>query len=81
MLTEEHKSKRMAASRENICRYQDEGEPSMERIVTGYETWVYEFTPELKETPWLGNLFIHPLRINSELNHLQKNNSSLIVGL
>jgi hypothetical protein len=46
MLTEEHKSKIMAASLENLCRYQDEGESFVESIVTGDETWVCEFTPE-----------------------------------
>jgi hypothetical protein len=46
ILTEEHKNKRMAASRENICRYQDEGISSMESVVTGYGTWVCEFTSE-----------------------------------
>jgi outer membrane protein assembly factor BamA len=44
--TEGHKSKRMAASLENLYRYQDEGETFVESIVTGDETWVYEFTPE-----------------------------------
>jgi hypothetical protein len=48
MLTREHKSKRMAASLENLCRYQNEGEEFVESIVTGQETWVYEFIPESK---------------------------------
>jgi hypothetical protein len=46
MLTEEHKCKRWATSLENLCRYQDEGELFVESIITGDETWVYEFTPE-----------------------------------
>jgi hypothetical protein len=46
MLTEEHKSKRMAASLEKLCHYQDEGKFFVESIVMGDETWVYEFTPE-----------------------------------
>jgi hypothetical protein len=33
MLTEEHESKRMAASLENLCHYQDEGELFMVSIV------------------------------------------------
>jgi predicted transcriptional regulator len=37
MLTEEHKSKRMAALLENLCCYQEEGESFME-IVTGDKT-------------------------------------------
>jgi hypothetical protein len=48
MLTMEHKSKSVAASLENLCRYQDEGESFMESIVTGDETWVYKFTQESK---------------------------------
>jgi hypothetical protein len=46
MLTEEHKSRRMAAPLENICRYRDEEESLVESIVTGDETRVYELTPE-----------------------------------
>jgi histone-lysine N-methyltransferase SETMAR len=38
MVTEEHKSKRMAASLENLCHYQVEGESFVESIVTGDET-------------------------------------------
>jgi hypothetical protein len=38
----------MAASLENLCRYRDEGESIVENIVTGDETWVYEFNPESK---------------------------------
>jgi hypothetical protein len=37
ILTEEHKSKRMAASLENLCCYQD-GELFMESIITEHET-------------------------------------------
>jgi hypothetical protein len=40
MLTDERKSKRMAASLENLCLYQDEGESFVNSIVTGAETWV-----------------------------------------
>jgi hypothetical protein len=58
MLTEKHKckckcqkkkkkkKKKKAASLENLCSYQDEGEFFAESIITGDETWVYEFTPE-----------------------------------
>jgi DNA-binding NarL/FixJ family response regulator len=46
MLTEEHRSKRMAASLENLCRYQDAGKSFVESIVTGDKTWGYEFTTE-----------------------------------
>jgi hypothetical protein len=43
MLTEEHKSERMAASLENLCRRR-----IVESIVTVDETWVYECNPESK---------------------------------
>jgi hypothetical protein len=46
MLSEELKRKRMAASLENVCRCQDEGEYFVKGIVTGDETWVYGFIPE-----------------------------------
>jgi hypothetical protein len=51
MFTKEHKSKRMAASLENLCHYQDEEESFVESIVTGDETWVYEFSLESKRNP------------------------------
>jgi hypothetical protein len=48
MLTEQHKSKRIATSLENLYHYQDEGELFVVSIIKGDETWVYEFTPESK---------------------------------
>jgi hypothetical protein len=41
MLTEEQKSKRIAPSLENLCRYQNEGESFGESIVKGGEIWAY----------------------------------------
>jgi hypothetical protein len=38
MLTMEHKSKRMAALLENLCRYQDEGESFVKIPIMGDET-------------------------------------------
>jgi hypothetical protein len=38
ILTKEHHSKRIAASLENLCHYQDGGELFMESIFTGNET-------------------------------------------
>jgi hypothetical protein len=38
VLTEDDKSKRITASRENRCRYQDEGESFVENIVTTIES-------------------------------------------
>jgi hypothetical protein len=46
MLIKEHKSKRMAASLQNLYRYQDEGELFVESIVMGDGMWIYEFSPE-----------------------------------
>jgi hypothetical protein len=40
MLTEEHKSEGMAASLENLCHYQEEGELFVESLITGDEIWV-----------------------------------------
>jgi hypothetical protein len=63
MLTEEHKSKRISALPENLCRYQDERESFMESIVMGDETWIYEFIPESKgsSTTWK-----HPHSLTAE---------------
>jgi hypothetical protein len=41
----------------DFCCYQDERESFMESIITGDETWVYEFTPKSKR-----NILIHPLQ-------------------
>jgi hypothetical protein len=46
VLTEEHNSKGMASSHQNLCCYQDEGESFLESIITGDEIWIHEFTPE-----------------------------------
>jgi hypothetical protein len=51
MLTEEHKSKRMAAPFENVCHYQDEGESFVESIIMRDQTWVYGSPQSQKETP------------------------------
>jgi hypothetical protein len=82
MLTEEHKSKRMAASLENLCCYQDEGETFVERIIMGDETWVYEFTPQSKRKSmtWQTFSFTH-YKKNPKLSLLQKKNSYHVLGL
>jgi hypothetical protein len=51
MVTKEYKSKRTAASLENLCSYQDEGESFVESILMGDETRVYEFNPKSKRNP------------------------------
>jgi hypothetical protein len=71
MVTKKHKNKTMAASLENLCRYQ-EGESFVKSIVMGDETWVYQFTPESKINLLLGNILIRPLPKNSKLSHLPK---------
>jgi hypothetical protein len=53
MLTQEHKSKRMAALLENLCCYQDEGESFVVRIITRDETWVHMFTRVKKKFHYL----------------------------
>jgi hypothetical protein len=78
MLIKEHKSKRMAASFENLCRYQDEGELFVESIVTGDETWVYEFTPKIKRNSmtWKHPHSLITKKKNSKLSHMQKKNNN-----
>jgi hypothetical protein len=51
MLTEEHKSKRMAALLENLCCYQDEGESFVENIIMGDENGFMSSPQSQKETP------------------------------
>ncbi|XP_023228571.1 histone-lysine N-methyltransferase SETMAR-like [Centruroides sculpturatus] len=49
MLTEEHKTKRLASALTFLERYSDEGDDFLSRIVTGDETWVAYVTPESKQ--------------------------------
>ncbi|CAN8004188.1 unnamed protein product [Ixodes pacificus] len=42
-------SKRMIASLNHLQRYAEEGEGFLDRIVTGDETWILYFTPQLKQ--------------------------------
>jgi hypothetical protein len=62
----------MAALLENLCHYQREGE-SVESIIAENETWVYEFTPELKRNSMTWK---HPhsptTEKNSKLSRLRK---------
>jgi hypothetical protein len=46
MITEQHERRQMTASLPNVCHYRHEGELFVENIITGNETWVYEFPPE-----------------------------------
>ncbi len=47
-LTPNHMEQCMAVSREHLVRYHRDGNEFLYRIVTGDETWVHHFTPELK---------------------------------
>lgn len=47
-LREEHKATRMVFSLQNLMRFQAEGVPFLNRIVTGDETWVHHVTHETK---------------------------------
>lgn len=49
LLTEEHREKRVSASKHFLHRYRREGEAFLDRIVTTDETWIYLFDPETKE--------------------------------
>jgi hypothetical protein len=49
MPTEEHKSK-IAASLDNLCRCQHQGESFVESVVTGDGIWIYEFILESKRS-------------------------------
>lgn len=48
MLTDSHKSFRMASALDFLDRYHKDGEDLLESIVTGDETWVQYYTPETK---------------------------------
>ncbi|KAL4704228.1 hypothetical protein ACJJTC_003788 [Scirpophaga incertulas] len=49
ILTDHHKTQRMASALDFLSRYEDEGEPLLNRIVTGDETWIKYVNPETKE--------------------------------
>lgn len=48
MLTDGHKTRRMASALEFLERYHDEGDNFLKSIVTGDETWIQYDTPETK---------------------------------
>jgi hypothetical protein len=48
-VTDEHKKTRMGSSSLMLIqRYEEHCEAFLSRIVTGYETWVFHYTPESK---------------------------------
>ena len=48
MLTDDHKTQRMASALTFLTRYHNEGEDFLKFIVTGDETWVLYDNPETK---------------------------------
>jgi hypothetical protein len=80
-LTEKHKSKRMAASLENLCHNQHEGESFVESIVTGDETWVYEFTPESKRNSMTLKHPHSPTTKKFKIETSAKKQCDLVLGL
>lgn len=48
LLTEEQRQERVRRCRANLRRYRKEGADFLDRIVSGDETWVYSWDPELK---------------------------------
>ncbi|KAG8226287.1 hypothetical protein J437_LFUL002726 [Ladona fulva] len=49
ILTEHHKTQRMASAMDFLTRYEEEGEPLLNRIVISDETWIKYVNPETKE--------------------------------
>ncbi|KAJ9591468.1 hypothetical protein L9F63_002074 [Diploptera punctata] len=48
-LTDDHKGQRMMASLDHLTRYTARGHDFLEGIVTGDESWAYNYTPETKQ--------------------------------
>jgi len=46
MLYDEMKAERVRISRENLERFEKEGEDFLKKIITGDETWVHHYDPE-----------------------------------
>jgi hypothetical protein len=72
----------MAASLENLSRYQDEGESLLESIIMGDETVVYKFTPQSKRISMTWKHSHSPsTNKNSKLSHLRKKQWQLCSGI
>ncbi|GFV18768.1 histone-lysine N-methyltransferase SETMAR [Trichonephila clavipes] len=65
LLTEEHKLKRMACALDFLDRYH-KGDPFLERIVTGDETWVSHITPESKRQSMEWRHTNSPVRVKAK---------------
>ena len=48
MLSDEMKAERVRISRENLERFEKEGDDFFKKIITGDETWVHHYDPENK---------------------------------
>jgi hypothetical protein len=82
MLNEKHKSKRMAASLENLCHYKDEGESFLENIDVADETWVYKFTPDSKRNSMTWKRPHSPTTKKFKIEpSVKKNNGNHVLGL
>ncbi|GBM42472.1 hypothetical protein AVEN_79994-1 [Araneus ventricosus] len=49
MLSDHHKTQRIGAALTFLQRYHHDGDEFLDKIVTGYETWVHYETEETKE--------------------------------
>ena len=47
-LTEDHKRKRLDICSRHLARYREEGDNFQQQIVTGDETWIHHYEPEIK---------------------------------
>ncbi len=67
-LLDEHKRKCMGAALEFLSRYESEGEPMLERIVTGDETLVHlhPTPPDEKNNLWCGRMWTKGRQWNSK---------------
>ena len=79
MLSDDHKTQRMASALTFLTRYHNEGEDFFKFIVTGDETWVLYDNPETKEQSkqWMGG---QRFAANDELQDAVKTYLSSLAG-
>lgn len=65
LLKEKEKQERVRISKEIIEKFQDGQSPHLHKILTGDETWVYCFEPELKQQSkqWIGEGDSRPAKV------------------
>lgn len=73
LLTEDQMKERLTMSCGHLRRAQQEGERFLSRIVTGDETWVYEWDPELKRqsAQWLPKGSPNPEKVRRKQGSLK----------